>query len=365
MNILDQRILIQDVPPDVVWGHISDIAQNPTWQVDCRSVSFLSTRRTGPGVRWRYTNDQGRECVVETTAWYDGLGYEYTFVDGVPFRNSRGRIRLQEIPEGTVVQWSLTYETAGVLGGVRNTIRLKRHLENVMVDSLKTLWSYIHQSSAGHTVHEPKSLMRDAPDYEARAKYQPRHPSVVRIEQSTGTIIPEPPISDEDTRPRAPVLPDESTRREESEFLGDISMFEPPRERAGTDTQPASAPTEASEEETVTAEEAPVATDDGLAEPIAESVIEQPAIESPGIPPEELAKMDTSQISVFDVFGLPKPSETQEMKAVSVSKRDAAKTTQSALLRAEAATVELPYESGGRMGRRILARRALVKLRRP
>jgi hypothetical protein len=365
MNNLDQRILIQDVPPDVVWGHISDIAQNPTWQVDCRSVSFLSTRRTGPGVRWRYTNDQGRECVVETTAWYEGLGYEYTFVDGAPFRSSRGRIRLQEIPEGTVVQWSLNYETAGVLGGVRNTITLRRHLEHAMVDSLKTLWGYIRQSAAGRAIHEPKSLMRDAPDYEARTKYQPRHPSVVRSEQNSGIAVPEPPLSDEDTRPRAPVVMDEPARMEEPEFLGDISMFEPPRELARTDVQPATISGEVFEDETATAEEAPVATSDEEDEPIAESVVEQPAVESPGISPEELGKMDTSQISVFDVFGLPKPSDTQEMKAVSVSNREAVKTTQSALLRAEAATVELPYESGVRVGRRILARRMLVKLRRP
>ncbi len=343
----------------MVWGHVSNIAQNPTWQVDCRSVSFLSTQRIGAGVRWRYTNDQGRECVVETTAWYEGLGYEYTFVDGAPFRSSRGRIRLQEIPEGTVVQWTLHYETTGVLGGVRNTITLKRHFENAMIESLKTLWRYIHQSTAGHIIHEPKSLMRAAPDYEARAKYQPRHPSVVKLEQNTGAAIPEPPISDEDTRPRAPVIQEEPPSAGEPEFLGDVSMFEPPREGASTDTQPATTLAEASEEEIVTAEESPITTNGEAAD--AESVVEQPAIASP----EELAKMDTAQISVFDVFGLPKPSETQEMKAISVSQQDAAKTTQSAMLRAEAATVELPYESGGRVGRRILARRALVKLRRP
>jgi uncharacterized membrane protein len=361
MNILHRRKLIQDVPPDVVWGHISNIAQNPTWQVDCRSVSFLSTRRTGPGVRWRYTNDQGRECVVETTAWYEGLGYEYTFIDGAPFRTSRGRIRLQEIPEGTVVQWSLNYETTGVLGGVRNTITLKRHLDSVMGDSLETLWRFVHQSSAGRTVHEPKSLMRDAPDYEARAKYQPRHPSVVQIEQNTGAVIPEPPISDEDTRPRAPVASAEPAASDEQAFYADVSMFEPPRERAGTETQPATTPVEVPEEETATAEEAPAATNDDFFQPVAESVTEQPAVVSP----EELAKMDTSQISVFDVFGLPKPSETQEMKAVSMPARGAATTTQSAMLRAEATTVELPYVSGGRVGRRIRARRTLVKLRRP
>jgi hypothetical protein len=348
MNILDQRILIPDTAPEAVWAHISNIAQNPTWQVDCRSVSFLSTRRTGAGVRWRYTNDQGRECVVETTAWYEGLGYEYTFVDGAPFRSSRGRIRLQEIPEGTVVQWTLNYETGGVLGGVKNTISTRRRLEGAMVDSLKTLWRYLSQPGSGRTIHEAKSLMRDAPDYEARSKYQPRHPA------KGGKAIPEPPIADEDTRPRAPIIEPQAPINE-PDFLGDDSRFERPP--ATTETQPALTTDDFLEPdspvEVVSAME--VETD-----VTAEAVIEQRAIS-----PEELSKTDTSQISVFDVFGLPKPSETQEMKAISVNRSDSAKTTQSALLKDEAATVELPYQSEGRVGRRIIARRKLVNVRRP
>ena len=359
MNILDQRILIQDVSPQVVWAHISDIAQNPTWQVDCRSVSFLSTRRAGPGVRWRYTNDQGRECVVETTAWYEGLGYEYTFVDGAPFKTSRGRIRLQEIPEGTVVQWTFNYETAGMLGGVKNTVRLKRRLESTMVDSLKTLWRYIHQSNAGRATHEPKSLMRDAPDYEARVKYQPRHPSVVMMEQGTPAVIPEPPLSEDDTRPRAPVVRDEPVDDvTEPDFL--LDMSESPRRAATTETQPNLSAVDSSDEPSAV-HESPVPLGETEPNSATEAVIEQPAVTTR----EELAKMDTSQISVFDVFGLPKPSETQEMKAVSISQEEATKTTQSAMLREEAATVELPYEGGKREGYRSLARRKLVKLRRP
>lgn len=351
MNILDQRILIPDIASEAVWAHISNIAQNPTWQVDCRSVSFLSTRRTGPGVRWRYTSDQGRECVVETTAWYEGLGYEYTFVDGAPFRTSRGRIRLQEIPEGTVVQWTLNYETGGVLGGVKNTISTRRRLESLMVDSLKTLWRYV-QSDSRRTVHEPKSLMRDAPDYEARTKYQPRHPSAAKKEQ--GNAIPEPPMADEDTRPRAPVV-EPQTPLVEPDFLTDASVFERPP--ATTETQPALTTVDFMERHSQV-EEAPV-TEMEL-DATSESVIEQLAVSL-----EDLSKTDTSQISVFDVFGLPKPSETQEMKAVSVNRTESAKTTQSALLKDEAATVELPYQSDGRVGRRVSARKKLVKVRRP
>jgi len=348
MNIIDQRILIP-VSPEVVWTHISDISQNPTWQVDCRSISFLSSRRTGEGVRWRYTTDSGKECVVETTAWYEGLGYEYTFVDGVPYRSSRGRIRLQEIPEGTVVQWTLNYETAGILGGVRNAVGLKRHIDNVMVESLKTLWRYINQlSKPERSIRESRSLMRDAPDYEARSHYKPRHPSLIKVEQTgepaSPAAIAEPPISDEDTRPRITAVAD-AVSAGEPESQVDLSMFKPPREPAASVAEPVE----------------PRVPDIGKA-----AEIPLPTPESADTAAQiEASLLDTAQISVFDVFGLPKPSETQEMKAITSEAPAEAVTTQSASISAEARTVELPYESRGRVGQRVMSRRRLVKVRRP
>jgi hypothetical protein len=199
-------------------------------------------------------------------------------------------------------------------------------------------------------VHEPKSLLRDAPDYEARTKYQPRHPSAAKKELG----ITEPPIADEDTRPR-PAVAEPQAPLVEPDFLPDDSVFERPP--ATTETQPA-LPTVDFMETHSEVEEAPVAEMEPDA--TAESVIEQPVVS-----PEDLSKTDTSQISVFDVFGLPKPSETQEMKAIKVSRSESAKTTQSALLRDEAATVELPYQTDGRVGRRVSARKKLVKVRRP
>lgn len=359
MKIIDQQILIQDVSPETVWQHVSDIAQNPTWQADCRSVAFLSSKRAGLGVRWRYTTADGRECVVETTAWYDGLGYEYTFIDGAPYRASRGRVRLQEVAEGTIVQWTLNYEPGGVLGSVKNTLSLKRHLEANMVDSLKTLGRHIRQTNPGQAIHEPKSLMRDAPDYEARVRYKPRHPS--KAEQIAQPVIPEPPISDEDTRPRVvaakppPQVP---------EPMGDLSAFEPPRAPSAENEpwpRPATEPLHGR-----TTEESRVPPGDTPTHPAIDAVVEQRAVTPADSLLDDAATTDTSQVSVFDVFGLPKPSETQEMKAVSVSESEAVKTTQSAVLQQEAATVELPFQAGARRpGLRLLARRKLVKLRRP
>ncbi len=181
MTTIDHRILIP-AAPDVVWDFISDITRNPQWQVDCFEVIFLTSKREGPGLRWRYSTPNGAEYVIAVTAWYNGLGYEYYFVDGVPFRENKGRIRLQEIPEGTIVQWTFTYELGGILGGVRSALGLKRQINRTIADSLKALWQEMKQSAAGRS-HEAKSLMRDAPDVATRSTYQPRHPSAVAQSQ--------------------------------------------------------------------------------------------------------------------------------------------------------------------------------------
>ncbi|MCA9904460.1 MAG: SRPBCC family protein, partial [Anaerolineae bacterium] len=121
MTTIDHRILIP-VPQNVVWDYIGNLANNVRWQVDCSNLSFLTTRQEGVGTRWRASSEKGKEYVVEIRAWYEGLGYEYSFIDRPPFRTAMGRIRLQEIPEGTVVQWTLEYELGGMLGGVRNSL---------------------------------------------------------------------------------------------------------------------------------------------------------------------------------------------------------------------------------------------------
>ena len=205
MATLDQRILIP-ADPDAVWDVISNINKNPNWQEDCQELSFLSSRQNGPGARWRYASANRDEYVVEITAWYDRLGYEYTFIDGVPFNESRGRIRLQEIPEGTIVEWSLNYKLGGVFSGLRNSISIQRKFEKTMAESLKALYTHVRQAGSERDVSDAKSLMRDAPDYEARAQYVPRHPSryAERTSEPSGDsepLIPEPALTDDDTRP--------------------------------------------------------------------------------------------------------------------------------------------------------------------
>lgn len=171
MNTIDQRILIPS-PQSVVWEFLSDLTRNPQWMIDCQSIAFLTTKRQGTATRFRIQDAKAKEAIVEISAWYNGLGYEYVFIDGSPYKENRGRIRLQEIPEGTIVQWTFHYDVGGMFSGVRNP---GRQIETTMANSLKNLYRQITQQS--REIRDSKSLMRDAPDVRARSQYQPRYPT--------------------------------------------------------------------------------------------------------------------------------------------------------------------------------------------
>jgi uncharacterized membrane protein len=331
MTIIDQRILIP-AGPEVVWEQISDIANNPKWQADCRSVSFLTSVRDGPGIRWRSTNAAGREMVLEITTWYDRIGYEYTFVDGAPFRESKGRFRLQEIAEGTIVQWTFTYEIAGLLGNIRNSLSIKRQVENNMIDSLKSLWRHVNQSGGSQPFHEAKSLMRQALDYEERSKYRPRHPSALTDRKDMPEEfrpIPEPPIADDDTRPRPAVaIPaDQPPVAAEPDFLSEMPAShadeawmpkpapEKPRdtqERKWLEPTPEFAPAanlDIPPAKTDTQPNTPIIVDAPKPPPTPADVdLMQPL--------RDISQLDTAQISIWEVFGVPRPSETQEIQPI-------------------------------------------------
>lgn len=283
MKTIDHRVIIP-APADLVWDVISDIRRNPEWQADCRDVVFLTSLRQGPGLRWRYSTPRGREYVVEVSAWYNGLGYEYFYVDGPGFKEARGRIRVQETPDGTVVQWTFTYQFSGLMGGS------SRQLDDTIAQSLIQLYDQLKKQTRGFDEREAKSLIREAPDVEARAAYKPRHPSPAdgdtdkpgtaprgaaasfeRVEADEpifpsvsesaqqvqpSAVIPEPPVEKDDTRPNrfAPpparaqtpatgeVAPNAVPADVEGEpdFLSaidDLLRFEPPHDPVN-DTQP-------------------------------------------------------------------------------------------------------------------------------
>lgn len=447
MNIIDHRILIP-TPPTQVWQVISDISRNPEWQVDCRAVSFLTTSHDGPGVRWRSTSSKGRDFVLETSAWYDGLGYEYRIIDGVNFKDNKGLIRLQEIAEGTIVQWTFSYAPSGFLGGRRNRMGSNRQIENAIIESLRLLW---RKQARNEEDYEAKSLMRDAPDAQARSAYKPRHPSThsdeqaaVAQEMANGFPIKEPPITEDDTRPRPAVAaappaptpapepelkPEPKTVEPEPDFLQrePDAPFRRPAETKPAETNPAetnaaetksaepvasaSTPTDETvkdtpvsdtvrdtqeteaqpveETKTTPSEAPPVAAQDAAptestTESVSETqdktdaVMDEVPVTEPHPPvldpaqPDKTDKTesdeDTSRISVFDIFGLQKPSETQEMRAVKVDNESPGATQTTEIEVTAAASPAENAPAGGvpsRTGLRITLRRKSVRLRRP
>jgi hypothetical protein len=395
MNIIDQRILIP-ANPDVIWQVISNMSDNPKWQVNCQNVSFLTTNHREQGMRYRSSSPKGRETVIEITAWYENVGYAYKIVDGISTRNNSGRFRLQEITEGTIVQWMFEYEPSGLLGGIKNSLGTKRTFEREIVQSLENLWRVITELQAGKP-YVSRTAMREAPDVESRAQYKARHDNKRRLTPdeeapksdpiSAFLQADEPAIKHDDTRPHpasptppagiAPVLEDsifnkQSTTSNEPDFLkslektvetSDHSIFQPPSQTTAEVIQdqpsidPISKPEPITEsdslfsfEQSETTPEPTRFTESIFDEPVEQTPLEaeKPSIvesvsepeqsepiqpietiekaveaptDTPSVSPISIIEPpikddDTSQMSIFEIFGVPKPSETQQMPAV-------------------------------------------------
>jgi hypothetical protein len=427
MTTIDHRILIP-VPQAAVWEYLRKLQNNARWQVDCKSVSLLTTRHEGAGTRWRYTSEGGREYVAEIRAWYDGLGYEYGYIDRPPFRSAIGRIRLQEIPEGTIVQWTLEYELGGMLGGVRNALGTARALDSAIAQSLKKLYLQLKTDRARMIDPniETKSLMQDAPDADARSQYKPRHPTAVPTAVETSkplkpvklSVIEEPPLEQDDTRPTRAVAaiteadlattayPQDTAPRheppptapalpvvpqlvhQEPDFLRSISdLSQAPATSASTagfsDTEPVKPPFEdmshaqmidvsAVERELDTSSDSPPTTPsrqslmEMLAKP--ESVGERRQIISIPEPASTDSQrlMDTSNMSIWEVFGVPRPSETGEFQAVAVEAMSPAVQAEPVATPAAPLVSEVPTsEPERRVGLRVRLRGKRVGLRLP
>lgn len=431
MKTIDHRILIP-APPERVWEIVSDVSRNPDWQIDCREVIFLTSKREGPGLRWRYSDDRRREFVYEVSAWYAGYGYEYYFVDGPAFRDARGRIRLQEIPEGTIVQWTFSYETGGMLSGVG----LHNALDRLMQDSLRQLWQMLKTGASVVTEHQPKSLMRDAPDVSARSTYQPRHPAAdSRRSDSDSPAAPsqqasptplvshrayvppetlEPSVTREDTRrndavasSRHSVADDEALIpgdfSEEPDFLNaleELTRFEPPPTAEATQPRRSSRPVDSavptrpveaasiSQPPAVDEPYMPPATP--AAQPIQETAHVVPEGASIGTinEPESSSLEDTNPVasvtapepasevvsppvtsekdarSIWEIFNVPRPSETGEVDAVPAPSTEPEPPVSSLPVLDSSPSAGVQLDVGTR-GLRQTIRRKTVRIRRP
>ena len=351
MAIIDQRILIP-ARQEVVWAYLSDLQNNAEWQADCRAVSFLSTKHTGAGTRWRSTTQQGRDAVLEITSWYNGLGYEYNYVDGGPFKENQGRVRLQEIPEGTVVQWTFSFESGGLFGGGRAS----RQVDSTMAASLKALYRQIKAFTKDQNEElVAKSLMREAPDVEARAAYKPRHPSALTdgapaevvedavlmpvsaepaVNAGDATLVPaidlatEPPVAVDDTKPREPAL---------AVAEGD-ERFAPKSEPAEVQA-PEAEPAPTAEPDTAAAVEPETATaEEQASAPIADALAAAPMVDRTEAAARAAAiaavlpPSDSEGKSIWEVFGVQRPEAPAEE---SPKPEDAPSLTETALPEAE------------------------------
>ncbi len=316
MNVIDLEILIP-ASPEFIWRFMGDLSAIPRWYEDVVSVSFLSTQREGRGTRWRHSTVKGNDVIVEINAWYDTLGYEYRVVDGTTFSENQGRIRLQEVSDGTLVRWTYQYALGGVLGGIRNAMRLKRNTTNQIQDSLRNLHRLIAEESGGISTHEAKASMRDAPDVYERSSYEPRHPPAFQeagadeAASNEDTTLSEhfplpydleldaeplPTVIETDTKPNPVVL-----------SAADKLTADAEPEAALDDTRPV-------EVEALLAEVPPPTLDmpEIKPEPAAEEQTASDVIDEPEPLPLETLRPkddDSSRLSVFEIFGLQKPSE--------------------------------------------------------
>ncbi len=390
MNTVDQRILIP-APPEVVWEYLSNLENNPQWQANCRAVAFVSTKRRGQGTRWRHTNNRGRDVLIEITAWYERAGYAYRIVDGSPYSHNSGSIRLQEIAEGTIVQWTFEYEISGLFSGFRNAISVRRGIENDIIESLENLWRQASKLKNTDS-YTAKSLMREAPDVQSRANYQPRHPSKMKqradeiIESDTDVslqvkqeaasqttqaeeTIPEQSLAEKQitTNTLEQITPPE-TPEPEPDFLSELDHSREMQpvviQQSEEDNEQWMRPAEFVEEQDSATQPDSITTN----------------VEPEDTQPYQLERLpdddvDSSTMSVFELFGLPKPSETQQMRAI--AEQAASESISTPQHQQTVKTVDVtdaPVQSnsvnqtkfgGGRVGMRVILRRRLIKIKRP
>lgn len=168
MSLIDQRILIV-APADAVWSHLTATTTLPKWNRLTKQLSVLSTHETGVGARRRCTDDRGRTTVEQITAWVENIGYEYVMVDG-PYRNIKGRVRLQAVADGTIVNWTVDYQLKGPLAGLRNVLLFRRGYQRMMADSLRELRKVVEKSGVRlDPEKQARFAMQADPGIEARA----------------------------------------------------------------------------------------------------------------------------------------------------------------------------------------------------
>lgn len=312
MTLIDQRILIP-APAQAVWQIIADHRLLPQWRSDVQTTSILTTRSDSRGTRRRITPRNSRKDIIEEiTVWYDGVGYEYHIVDGSPYKSFFSRIRLQSTPDGTIVQWTMTFELGNLLKRFLQGRSHRRRLEKLAIESLRNLRRYV--ASKGITIdaqHREKTRIKEAPDADARAEYGAK----IIATKTPDPVIDEPPIRIEDTPSVPRVVPPSFL----AEAMKDVAP--PPAVEPKEDTRPVQPITDkqvaAAEAVKETPLPAPIIPEPPI-DPVSDTKPKQPVFaprtEAPAAPAKEdlpppTGKRDTGQISIWEVFGLDRPKD--------------------------------------------------------
>lgn len=311
MTLIDQRILIP-APAPAVWQILADHRLLAQWRSDVQTTSILTTRSDSRGTRRRITPRNSRKDMIEEiTVWYEGVGYEYHIIDGSPFKSFFSRIRLQATPDGTIVQWTITFEVGSLFKRLLKGRRYRRSLEKTAIESLRNLRRYI--SSKGITIdaqHREKTRIKEAPDVDARLEYGAK----IIATQATDPFIDEPPVRIEDTPSVPRVVPPSFL----AEAIKEVTPLPTPLEEPKEDTRPtkpitpeqlAAAPPIEASKPSVSIIEPPISPSDTKPK----KPVEPPPVGKTSVTDEDIPaptdKRDTGQISIWDVFGVERPKD--------------------------------------------------------
>lgn len=223
MPLIDQRILIA-ASAETVWRYLTQPEYVSRWHLGCKQLSILTTRAQGVGVRRRCTDGRGKSTVEEITAWLENIGYEYKVVDG-PYRAFRARLRLQPAPEGTIVNWVVEYRRRGLFSGLRELLGGRRRTSRLMEESLRNLRKLVERSGARlDPERQARVAMQPAPDAAARAA---RGAEVMRAQNASAAAGAPLVIGDDDLpEPAAPTLIHQPLS--EPSFVTKLSALEQP-----------------------------------------------------------------------------------------------------------------------------------------
>ena len=107
-----------EAPRDFVWARLSDLSSHSEWMSDAASVSFLTERRRGQGVRMRVPTRVGIFRItdlMEIDEWVEGRRIGVLHLGPV---GGWGRFELSDLPPRCRLTWTEHLRFPWYLGGV-------------------------------------------------------------------------------------------------------------------------------------------------------------------------------------------------------------------------------------------------------